>query len=288
MTATETAAVITEPCVIDGMPDDVYRLDPVPGGSLSSTGARKLIPPSTPAKFKYWLGKEQHKPEFDLGHAAHKEVLGEGMEFRIIDAPDWKTAAARAERDEAYAEGRVPLLKSQHEQVKAMAAEVRRHPLAARLLEPGTGKPEQSLFWQDAETGVNCRARIDWLPNEGRGRRLVVDYKSARSAFEEDFQKSAWSYGYYLQHPFYLRGVRALLDDDPAFVFVVQEVDPPYLVNVIELDERAVHIGELQIDLALRTYAKCMRDDDWPGYPVQVQSVSLPPYILNQFKDDRR
>ena len=48
---------ITAPGVYD-IPAEDYHRDPVPGGSLSSTGARKLLPPSCPAKFRY----EQDNP----------------------------------------------------------------------------------------------------------------------------------------------------------------------------------------------------------------------------------
>lgn len=287
MTATEAPAVITAPCVVDGMSDETYRADPVPGGSLSSTGARKLIPPSTPAKFKYWLGKEQVKREFDVGHAAHMRVLGRGKEFVVTEFDNWTTKAAKAERDEVRASGRTPLLFEDGQRIEAMAAALFEHPLAKVLLDPDSGEAEKSLFWQDGETDEWLRARIDFMRHKGQGRRVAVDYKTARSAHEDAFQKSAFDYGYYLQCPFYLNGVRTLLDDDPVFLFVVQEVEPPFLVNVIELNEFAVHIGQLQIRLAIDTYAKCKRDDVWPGYVPEVQHVSLPPYIENRFKEVR-
>lgn len=44
---TTTTWTITEPGVYD-LPAEVYHADPVEGGSLSSTGARKLLPPSCP------------------------------------------------------------------------------------------------------------------------------------------------------------------------------------------------------------------------------------------------
>ncbi|MGW9447058.1 hypothetical protein, partial [Bacillus mobilis] len=60
MTATDerTLSAITRPGVYDGIPEAVYHRDPVPGGSLSSSGARKLLAPSCPALFKY---DQEHK-----------------------------------------------------------------------------------------------------------------------------------------------------------------------------------------------------------------------------------
>src|SRR5690606_30614366 len=69
-----------EPGVYDNVPSEVYHSDPVPGGSLSSTGARKLAT-ECPAAFKHWLDNpEPSKKEFDFGTAAHKVVLGDGPE----------------------------------------------------------------------------------------------------------------------------------------------------------------------------------------------------------------
>ncbi|MBO0827768.1 MAG: hypothetical protein J2P24_08300 [Streptosporangiales bacterium] len=45
--------MITEPGVYN-LPAAVYHADPVPGGSLSQSGAKKLLPPSCPALYRYW------------------------------------------------------------------------------------------------------------------------------------------------------------------------------------------------------------------------------------------
>jgi hypothetical protein len=52
-------ALITEPGVYD-IAEDHYHADPVPGGSLSNSGAKKLLPPSCPAKFAY---EREHPPQ---------------------------------------------------------------------------------------------------------------------------------------------------------------------------------------------------------------------------------
>ena len=173
--AVASSVVVTEPGIYDIDVDD-YHADPVPGGSLSSSGARKLLPPSCPAKFRY----EQDNPgpsqarHFDLGHAAHKLVLGVGAPLVVIEAANYKTKAAQEQQKAAHLAGHVPLLTHEHDQVQAMAAAIREHPIAGPLFNPEHGTPEVSLFWHDTPTGVMCRARIDWLPHQIEGRRLVV------------------------------------------------------------------------------------------------------------------
>lgn len=278
----ESDVTVREPGVHE-MSNEVYQADPVPGGSLSSTGARRLLPPSCPALFRYWADHpEPPKAEYDFGHAAHKLVLGAGPDAVVIDAADWRTKAAKEQRAEAYAAGKVPLLAADWVQVTAMADALAEHPVAKVLFDSRYGKPEQSLFWRDDEAGIWRRARLDWLP-EGRGKRLIIpDYKTTNCAAREALERSIANFGYHQQAAWYLEGVTALgLDDDPAFLFVAQEKTPPYLVNVVELDAVALRIGrDLNRD-AMTIYAECAATDQWPGYADDVELVSLPRWVTN-------
>lgn len=278
--------VITEPGVYDGMSDADYHADPVPGGSLSSTGARKLLPPSCPARFHHErTNPPPSRPEFDFGKAAHLEVLGAGPDIVVIDAADWRTKTAREQRDTAYAAGQVPLLAADYTQIQGMANAIRQHPLAAALLDPTTGSPEQSLFWRDPETGVWCRARTDWLRNKTTGRVIVVDYKTTDSADPGHIERAVRRYGYHQQDPWYLDGIKAVgLADDAGFVFIFQEKTAPYLVHPVELDADTRHAGRARNRRALEIYRQCAETGDWPSYTADddISLISLPPYALRE------
>jgi hypothetical protein len=273
------AAAIDRPGVYD-LPADVYLADPVAGGSLSSTGARKMLPPSCPAKFKYWRDHGQPpKADFDFGHAAHLHVLGVGPPLVVVDAADWRTKAAKEQRAAAYEAGHVPLLVADYDTVVAMSVALLDHPVASALFHPRGGKAEQTLIWRDGQTGVWRRALLDWLKHrpEGGGRIVVPDYKTCKSAATDDLQRAIHAYGYHMQGATYLDGVRALdLDGNPAFVIVAQEKEPPFLVNVVEPDAVALRIGAQRNREALEIYAECVAADRWPGYSDEVELVSLP------------
>lgn len=260
------AALITEPGVYDDLPIEAYHADPVPGGSLSSSGARKLLAPSCPARFRHeQLHGSGSKPEFDFGSAAHALLLGTGAEIVVIDAKDWRTKAAQQQRDEAREAGLVPLLTAEHDKALAMVAALRANPTIAALFADGT--PEQTLVWQDEATGVWRRARPDWLPLRRGDRQIVVDYKTARSVEPSALARAVYDYGYHQQAPWYLDGIKALgLDDQPAFVFVAQEKEPPYLVTVFELDATALRLGRARNRRALEIYRDCTASGVWPGY----------------------
>jgi hypothetical protein len=266
---------ITEPGVYD-IPEDHYHADPVKGGSLSSSGARKLIAPSCPAKFD-WARQagEEHAAHYDLGKAAHLLVLGAGAPIVRVEADNWRTNAAKTARDNAYAQGAVPLLAADHDQVEEMAAALADHPVAAALFRNGT--PEQTLIWQDDRTGIWRRARLDWLPEPRDGRLIIPDYKTCHSADPEALSKAAYQFGYHQQADWYLAGCRALgLAADPAFVFVAQEKNPPYLVTVFELDHVAMRIGAARNRRAIDVYVHCTRTGHWPAYVDGVTQLALP------------
>jgi PDDEXK-like domain of unknown function (DUF3799) len=253
---------------VHDIPEADYFADP----ALSCSGAKLLLPPSCPAKFKWRQDHpEPYKRAWEYGTAAHRLVLGQGADYVILDYDNYRTGNAQQARDEARAAGAAPVLAREHQQILAMADAIRLHPLAGPLLDPSWGgKPEQSLFWLDAETGVPRRARADWLPAPGHGRYVLADYKTAASADAESFARAAFNYGYVQQHPWYCDGIRALgIDDDPAFLFVVQEKDAPYLVNIVELEPDARMLGAARNRRALEIFRDCTDSGLWPGYEAQ-------------------
>jgi hypothetical protein len=270
------------------MPADEYHRNP----ALSSSGARKLLPPSCPAKYRYERNHGQPpKADFDFGKAAHKRVLGVGEDVVLVDAGDYKTKAAQEARDQAYAEGKVPILPKEDAVIDEMVKALRGHPIASALLDPARGgKPEQSAFWTDADTGVDCRARFDWLPAlDRRGRLIVPDYKTARSADLASIGRSLDEYGYARQAAWYLDAVAALgLAESAAFVFVVQEKTAPYLVSVVDIDATSLAAGRFYNQQARRLFAECTASDTWPGYVPdgEVGTASLPGWALNRYFEE--
>lgn len=283
---TTTTMQVTEPGVYI-MTAEEYHQDPVPGGSLSSSGARTLLPPSCPALFKF----ERDNPPaakrvFEFGHAAHGALLGTGPRLVVLDFDDYKTRAAQEARDAARAVGAVPLLAREYAVVVAMGNALSRHPFAGRLFTAGRYTPEACLFWRDEPSGIMRRAMLDCLPDAGSGRMIIADYKTTVSADPAKIAKSIMDHGYYMQAPWYVDGVKALgLADDPLFVFVFQEKTAPYLVSVVQCDIKAMRIGQLNNRKAIDLYAQCAAKGHWPAYCDDVELVSLPFWFERQFED---
>jgi hypothetical protein len=245
------------------IPEDQYHRDPLRhlGGSLSSTTARKLLPPSCPALARWEVDHPQLKSAYDLGSVTHRLVLGSGCPILEVPAKDWTAAGAagKAAKDKARAEGSVPLLSKDLAKARAMRDAVHADPLARALLTLPGGAPEQTLIWQ--EDGTWCRAMFDRLGDPS------VDLKTCESVDDDHLTKAVWNYGYHVQRVFYGRGYRAIYGRPVDFYFIFVQKDPPHLVRVVQLDAELERIGEQKVDEALDVWRDCQKTGTWPGYP---------------------
>lgn len=288
MTDEPAAVLAAEKYTVPGpgvydLPEVHYHADPVEGGSLSSSGARKLLD-TCPAKFRHWedTGGEV-KQVWDEGSAAHKLVLGAGPELVRIDADEWRSNKVKAEVAEVRARGAIPLKPKQWDMVHGMAAALHRHKLAASLLSPDAGLPEQTVIWQDPQTGVMCRALLDMLrhPAPGGATFYVPDYKTAECAHPDKVSRSVSDWGYHVQGWWYRQAVKAAgRGPDVQFALIVQEKSAPYLVSVCFPDRESIEAGGMLARDAINLYAECVESGVWPGYPEQGVPVSLPPWEL--------
>ncbi len=265
------------------VPDTEYHAD---RSALSCSGARLLLPPSTPAIFR-WNMDHPRKPkrEWDFGHMAHRVLLGAGAELCVLEpaihgltkggtiaksprATDtWKEAEAAAR-----AEGRVPVHVDDYQIAQVMADKVREHPTAGPLF--ASGSAEVSLVATDPETGVRLKARPDWINSNG----TIVDYKTAVSSEVDAFSRKAADFGYHIQEAWYRHVAQLLkLHDNPRFLFVVQEKEAPYEVSVFEYQD-AIDKAESkrQMREAINIYQRCSADDNWPGRSTEVTPIFLP------------
>lgn len=282
------AATILAPEIRDGLSADEYHADRT---SVSSTGLRKLLNPGCPAQFKYDLDHPQApKKEFDLGHAAHKLVLGDGPDLEVVPGTRWDTKDAKAKIAEIRERGGVPLKDHELRQVQDMAVAIRQHPLAGPLFAPGTGIAERSIFFTDPATGVRCRVRPDWLKLLGP-MNLCVDYKSCKDAAPDAVARAIRDHSYHQQDPLYIDGIDAAMpaDEGTRFIFVFQSKTAPYLITVRELNQQDRDIGRARNERALRIYADCTATGvwpDWTGSVTEIPSISMPSYdVLRQTEE---
>lgn len=170
------------------------------------------------------------------------------------------------------------LTAEQWEQIHGMAASIRAHESASQLL-GFEGDRELSLVWDDPETDVRCKARLDKLAAPIQA---IVDLKSTTDASPREFSRSIAAYGYHRQAAHYLNAAAALGIDVTDFVVIAVEKSAPYAVAVYRLADDVVAQGRMEIAAHLATYRDCLNRESWPAYDAGIQDISLPAWAWQQ------
>jgi hypothetical protein len=205
-----------------------------------------------------------------IGTALHSLTL-EGVAPVVM--PEFSGKGSVALRDEWKQAHAGALIVSEDEalDVHGMAASIAMHPIAGPAFARRDGKSEVSAMWECPETGVLCKSRFDWLlPG------VIVDLKTAADASAAGFAHSVASYRYHVQDAFYSQAAASCGHSVEHFLFVVVESAPPFNVAVYRLDDEARDIGRRLYLRDLRTYKECKTSGVWPGYPTEIQELSLP------------
>lgn len=231
--------------------------------SLSVSGAKVLL--KAPALFRWQQDNPVHKDVFDFGSAAHERVLGIGPGIAIIPPTSRAKAdqeAHKVAKEQARAEGKIPLTAEDAAKVEQMAERLSEHRLAMQLL--GAGEPEVSAYAIDEATGVTRRGRFDWL-----GPAVLTDYKTTSSADPRDLSGrygAIKKWGYDKQAAWYTDLARDLGHPASAFAFIFQMKEPPYLVTVAYVDDNDLHEARAENQRALEVFRDCTESGIWPGF----------------------
>lgn len=259
------------PGVYEGISNKEYHADPALGSTSLKTLALR-----TPAHWKWERENPVHKDAYDIGTAAHSLILeDDDSQLVLVEANDWKTKAAQAEKAKARSEGKIALLPKELAQVKAMRDSAMAHPLARNAFT--NHRAEESVFWEEDGQMFKCRPDA-WKQG------LVVDLKTSADADPNEFGKVAYNFGYFMSAPHYVDGIKKATGEEVKFAFVNVEKSPPYLVSVTELTESDMNRGRFQLDRAKRIYRECMASGNWPGYPA-FTTVSMPIWAQNNLDE---
>lgn len=277
-----------------------YRAGPIDAPWLSQSYAHILISQS---QLHAWaahplLGGVPRSTSDALtdGQIIHKFILEKGADIAIapaewpdakgkmLPAVEWRTNSAKEWKENALAEGKLPLL--QHE---ASAFNAAAEMIEARFRKLGipldASEKEISITWdeQGRHGPVHCCAMLDLLVLETGD---IFDFKSTRSATLKSCRRAMTDYGYYLQDVVYRRAVNALkpeLEGRARMHFVFAELEPPYAVSKPRQTSNAMReMGQRDWRRAVLTWEKCLLTDKWPG-PDEDDSTDIlepMPYAL--------
>lgn len=269
--------------IVRGLPEDTYHATK----ALSASGAWAL---ANECPAIYWhtspfnpaaAPSDNSKP-MDIGTALHLAALEPARLAErtvMVDAADWRTNAAKAARDGAYEAGLTPLLPKDRDLVDTLAAALRGNEYVADLLDGAD--TEVSYFW-NTDDGIPCKARADLVTRDGGA---IADLKASASASPPFFQRQAFNAGHFLRTPWYADGWEVLTGKRVDYWYVIVAREPPHLVSIAKLDQRAVDWGRLAIRRALELFRRCSDSGEWPGYCASPVSLSLPTWAEYQLAD---
>jgi hypothetical protein len=188
----------------------------------------------------------------------------------------WKKLVA-----DLAAQGKEPIDEESWFRLANMAGAVLSDPYVGPLLK--AGKPEQTLLFNDPATGLACKARLDWLPDDFP--HVIVDLKTTRSGNPDSLKKSSWDYGYHTQAAFYSLAYEIVTGQSPEaflFVFVEKPDDPedtPLPPQLYELDKAFYQAGQNQVRQWLNQLKSCFDqygDNTWPHYTTGLSTLTAP------------
>lgn len=275
---------------IYSMPAEEYHSDPAPAPSLSNSIA-VILASQTPRHA--WTAHPRLNPDFapeerdifDRGSAAHALLLEGDDRMEVIPYDDFRTKAAKELRDAAREAGRFPLLEKNHDAVRQMvkvASEAVRNCADLSGLTLADGKPEQSAFW--TEGGIWLRSRLDWLSND---RKLLIDYKTTSAKADPlDWQRTLMNGWGDMQPAFNLRANAATGGpEDAQFVWLVQEVYPPYACCFVGCAPAMLALGQSKVGSAIAQWRRCMQSGDWPAYPLRIHWIEPPAWAETSWQE---
>lgn len=291
---------IPAPGIYPGIAANVYH-----SWDCASASRLKQLRKS-PAHLRYYLDhpKETDTPTLAFGRAYHDAILqpevlhrdylmagpcvaelktgerkGQSCGLPGIE-PDWsdwdKWYCGRHAKKVIEPEG-VPRILSAHEyaEIRAIRDKVLAHPIASELL-TCRGVCETSIVWQDRDTEVLCKGRVDRYCTF-RGWKVHVDLKGTTDASPDGFCREIYQYGYHIQAAMYLDGANAIVRADRRYAFIAVEKSPPYVVGIYELDAGAIAHGRAEYKRLLHVLRECQEKDRWPDYTTdEILRVSLP------------
>lgn len=243
--------------------EDYHNWEKYP--AVSSTMLR-MIRKQSPLHVKTVMDgkhKKETKP-MEFGDISHKIILNNEVDSLILQPIDISVRrGSRWETFKAAHPGKTIVSSDQLNNVIEMVKPIKEKKLANDIIENCTGV-ELSGFWESPHHGFNCKMRTDII---NKDMQLIADYKTTADASPEAFSRHFFKYGYDVQAAWYLQGIKAITGISYEFVLIVQEKEPPYEVACAYVSPEIIEIGRTKIAWASQLFEKCLKEDDWPGYP---------------------
>lgn len=269
--------------------EDEHHADPCPEPSLSQSIAQVLLEQS--AEHAYAVHPKlggvvrPSTKEMDDGSLIHRLILDEGPEIRAIEHGDYRSKVAREERDEARAEGKIPVLVHKLEDALVAANAIRKKIDDLELdVSLDDAQKEATIVWHpDTIHGpIWCRGRMDAVwPDKA----VILDVKKWQGGGVSAAERHCVNYGVDIQGAAYTEALTALdsrMAGRVRFYVVFVELSEPYGVRLCDFAGSMRDLGFQRWDRAKTEWAWCLTRNKWPGYGTEAVSLNAPAWKMQQ------
>ncbi len=211
----------------------------------------------------------------------------DGTEYANVRATKQYKLLVAEFHEEAEAAGKEVVTQDWYDMLlgvtEAMAAEPRVADLFASVSVPdGSGSTvstEVSIVWEDPETRLLCKARIDMVDHAFH---RAADLKT--SADVSQYEWEIWHRRIHRQAAFHGDGLEVLGMDLHERWIIAVETAEPFGVRAAPMSLGTLAVGRDEYRRALQTIARCRDLGEWPGYaqPEQwnIPECKMPPIEL--------
>jgi len=223
--------------------------------------------------------REAREPTLSMlmGEALHTDLLEPELfskKFLIIPSIDKRTTAGKEFFNKINSEkGIKKLIKMEdYNVISEMRNSILSHPEAKDLIKGANY--ETSIYWNDLETEILCKARPDIIHEN-----MIIDLKTTDNASPQAFKYSILNYGYHVQAAMLIDGQNYINNlsenkiNQNNFIIIAVEKKPPYAVAVYILDPATIEKGREIYKSTLIEYKKCLEENRWSSYPTQIISI---------------
>jgi hypothetical protein len=253
--------------------DFAYRKEP----GVNQSSLKKIL--QSPAHYQAALKfKLIPTPAMEMGTALHALSLDgeDAFDSAYIKKPDGLSLATKQGKEWKASVGRKKVLSAGGKDdpwgsVQGMNESLKR----LQWFNPGQEDyikyNEVSVYWD--WMGVQCKARLDRVALEEG---LVLDLKTTDSVEPDLFLKKVIGLGYDFQAAYYAKAAEVAFGKPFKFLFVAVERKAPYTVDIFEATPDMMEEATYKCEEALRRYALCMENNDWPNREPLVRQLDYP------------
>lgn len=222
----------------------------------------------------------------ERGKALHNLVVEDGKKIECISAANWKSKAAKEQRDVARAAGLIPILEDTLLELEGAAIHIGQS-LAELNIDLADGVAEQKMHWYESSSigEVLCSGVIDW---HNLTTAKIIDLKTTEGSVHPDkcgativdstavIQDCAYRNAVCSKNP--------QLQGRTEVTFIFAQSKEPFLVTPGTCDGVMRNIGETRWLRAIEIWARCLaagrEAKHWPQHTDRPTTFYAPAWAL--------